>query len=338
MGFRIYVVEDFDGVSRASSDILLPVMKERTILQGRGFNLGLATGSSPTGLYLVMSSRAGQQMFEAEKVRSWNLDEYVGLPGSTPEEREAHPESYHAFMRDKLFKHLNPGFSETHIPKATDINQSELETALNDSPNDYTVEGYEGESLGKAIVIKEDAKNKYLRLVKEKYLDGYIQSIANNKIHWWILGIGQNSHIGFHERGIPLHHEILLVKLDRNTVENAVRDGHFPSYDDAPKYAISVGAGGISAYTSNILLLASGERKTEAVTKAVVDKVSRDVPASILQHHAQKKGRASIMVLDEIAAGELLSKTSYRWVMKEKVIEFYDIMKQQILAAQLFSP
>lgn len=62
--------------------------------------LGLATGSSPIGCYqqLIKWHQAG--MLDFSRCVSYNLDEYVGIP-------ENHPCSYHAFMQEQLFDHIN---------------------------------------------------------------------------------------------------------------------------------------------------------------------------------------------------------------------------------------
>jgi glucosamine-6-phosphate deaminase len=67
------------------------------------FVLGLPTGSSPLPVYkeLIKRHKAGEISFR--NVVTFNMDEYVGLP-------EDHPESYHFFMYDNLFKHIDiPG-------------------------------------------------------------------------------------------------------------------------------------------------------------------------------------------------------------------------------------
>lgn len=68
--------------------------------KNRPFVLGLPTGSSPEGIYrhLVASYKKGLVSFE--NVVTFNMDEYVGLAPS-------HPQSYHYFMYDKLFNHVN---------------------------------------------------------------------------------------------------------------------------------------------------------------------------------------------------------------------------------------
>ena len=87
--------------------------------------LGLATGSTPLGLYrrLVALAQAGQVDFS--RATTFNLDEYVGLPGT-------HPQSYAAYMREHFFKHL--AVARWHIPDgmARDIPQhcAEYETTI----------------------------------------------------------------------------------------------------------------------------------------------------------------------------------------------------------------
>lgn len=67
--------------------------------------LGLATGSTPLPLYRILISMG----LDWSRVRTFNLDEYVGLP------RE-HPQSYHSFMWENLFRHVNLRPENIHIP------------------------------------------------------------------------------------------------------------------------------------------------------------------------------------------------------------------------------
>ena len=71
--------------------------------------IGFATGSTPLGLYKELISLHQHEGLDFSKVISFNLDEYVGLPPS-------HPESYHYFMWENLFKHININPSNVHIP------------------------------------------------------------------------------------------------------------------------------------------------------------------------------------------------------------------------------
>ena len=67
--------------------------------------LGLATGSTPLLLYRELVA----MKLDWSKVRTFNLDEYVGLP------RE-HAQSYHSFMWENLFRHVNIAKKNVHIP------------------------------------------------------------------------------------------------------------------------------------------------------------------------------------------------------------------------------
>lgn len=71
--------------------------------------LGLATGSTPVGLYQRLSAAA----LDWSRVTTFNLDEYSGLA-------PAHPQSYHHFMWMHLFKHVNVTPANVHIPRESE--------------------------------------------------------------------------------------------------------------------------------------------------------------------------------------------------------------------------
>jgi len=64
------------------------------------FVLGLPTGSSPIPTYMELIAKCKSGELSFKNVITFNMDEYVGLP-------ETHTESYHYFMNDKLFSHIN---------------------------------------------------------------------------------------------------------------------------------------------------------------------------------------------------------------------------------------
>jgi glucosamine-6-phosphate deaminase len=80
--------------------------------------LGLATGSTPVGIYeeLVRSHQKGLLSFRL--ATSFNLDEYAGLP-------KDHPESYHSYMQEHFFKHVDLPAGQRHIPDGTAIDLEE---------------------------------------------------------------------------------------------------------------------------------------------------------------------------------------------------------------------
>jgi len=71
--------------------------------------LGLATGSTPIPTYRELVRMYREEGLDFSKVTTFNLDEYVGLP---PE----HPQSYHAFMDEHFFGHVNVPRASIHIP------------------------------------------------------------------------------------------------------------------------------------------------------------------------------------------------------------------------------
>ena len=72
--------------------------------------LGLATGSTPLGLYKELIRLHRDEGLDFSKVTTFNLDEYVGLPPS-------HDQSYHYFMHENLFKHINLDPRHIHVPQ-----------------------------------------------------------------------------------------------------------------------------------------------------------------------------------------------------------------------------
>jgi len=77
--------------------------------------LGLATGSTPLGLYKELIRMHKDEGLDFSQVTTFNLDEYVGL-------NQDHPQSYHYFMRENLFKHINIAPRNVHIPSSTTDN------------------------------------------------------------------------------------------------------------------------------------------------------------------------------------------------------------------------
>ncbi len=101
---RVVILPDADAVSRRAAEIIagLVARKPRAVL-------GLATGSTPLATYkrLIELHQSGQISFS--EVTSFNLDEYVGLAAD-------HTQSYHFFMHDNLFRHIDIASSRCHVP------------------------------------------------------------------------------------------------------------------------------------------------------------------------------------------------------------------------------
>ncbi len=71
--------------------------------------LGLATGSTPIGVYAILAALHRDSGLDFSRIRTFNLDEYVGLAAG-------HPHSYREFMRQHLFSKINVPESNVHFP------------------------------------------------------------------------------------------------------------------------------------------------------------------------------------------------------------------------------
>jgi glucosamine-6-phosphate deaminase len=96
-----------------------------------------------------------------------------------------------------------------------------------------------------------------------------------------VLGIGRNGHIGFNEPGAPFDSRTRVVRLSEST--RLVNAADFEE-NRAPEKAITVGMATVFE-AREILLLASGANKANAVAAAIEGEVSEDVPASMLRRH-----------------------------------------------------
>jgi glucosamine-6-phosphate deaminase len=113
--------------------------------------------------------------------------------------------------------------------------------------------------------------------------------------------------VAFHESGIPFKgSDVMLVKLDDNTVANAVADGHFPSEKNSPRYAVTMGAE-LVYQAKTVVLLACGERKVGPVTESLLNDPTPEVPISYGQKYSQRGGHLTYVV-DETAGRGLLTE------------------------------
>jgi len=303
MPIQIFVTRDFEHMSEVAAEIVKKDIA-KTLKQKKEVVMGLATGNSPTGMYKHLAKAANAGQFDSGKIRSFNLDEYVGLPGENAQQRLLHPESYCYFMIQEFFGLLKNKFIETSVPYGSLIDQKLLIKELKSHKDDWDALGVDA---GKSIVIKSRTSSEYLAWIRNDILNGYAKKIAKaGGIDIQIVGVGGRGHVAFHESGIPFKHSrVMLIKLDDNTVTNAVADGHFASKKDSPQYAISMGAE-LVYEAKSVVLLANGVRKVEPVAESLLNDPTPDVPISYGQIYA-KKGGNLIYVLDRIAAGGLLS-------------------------------
>jgi glucosamine-6-phosphate deaminase len=81
-------------------------------------NLGLATGSTPTGVYKKLIQDYEESNTTYKQINTFNLDEYIGIS-------KKDPNSYHYFMCENLFDHIDVPLEQTHIPDGTAKNLDE---------------------------------------------------------------------------------------------------------------------------------------------------------------------------------------------------------------------
>lgn len=105
---RLIIKKDYEDMSAWAAEHVIRRIQEFGPTADHHFVLGLPTGSTPQGLYrhLVEAVKAGRLSFRY--VETFNMDEYVGLP-------EDHPQSYHTFMRENLFSHIDCPAEQIHI-------------------------------------------------------------------------------------------------------------------------------------------------------------------------------------------------------------------------------
>lgn len=105
---RIIHATDYEDMSRKAANIIAA-----QVVMDPACVLGLATGSTPIGTYqnLIKAYEAGDLDFS--QVSTYNLDEYRGLSHDDPQ-------SYHYFMKENLFDHINIDQANTHVPDGSD--------------------------------------------------------------------------------------------------------------------------------------------------------------------------------------------------------------------------
>jgi len=101
---RVLMTPDYPALSQTAADLVLKALAGKPDL-----TLGLPTGNTPLGMYAAIVNSYRDFHLDFSRVRTFNLDEYFGLP---PE----HPKSYHTYMREHFFDHVNIPPTNRHIP------------------------------------------------------------------------------------------------------------------------------------------------------------------------------------------------------------------------------
>ncbi|MDD7305698.1 MAG: glucosamine-6-phosphate deaminase [Peptoniphilaceae bacterium] len=102
---KLIVCDSYDEMSKKAAEIVSDVINENP-----SAILGLATGSTPEGMYKELVEAYKDGKLDFSKVSTVNLDEYVGIDPSNPQ-------SYQSFMNENLFDRVNINKENTHLPK-----------------------------------------------------------------------------------------------------------------------------------------------------------------------------------------------------------------------------
>lgn len=110
---KVIVCNNYDEMSLKAAQILKGQLDDKP-----DSILGFATGSTPVGMYKCLIDMYNKKEIDFSKVTSFNLDEYYPI-------KQDNPQSYHYFMRENLFDHINLDKSKIHIPNGDTENPDE---------------------------------------------------------------------------------------------------------------------------------------------------------------------------------------------------------------------
>jgi glucosamine-6-phosphate deaminase len=103
----VILKRDDEEISRQAAQLVASAVRKKPAL-----TLGLATGGTVVGVYKDLVRLHKQGSLDFSRVVTFNLDEYLGLSA-------AHPQSFHYFMQENLFAHVNIDPRNIHIPDGT---------------------------------------------------------------------------------------------------------------------------------------------------------------------------------------------------------------------------
>ena len=105
---RLIIKNSYDDCSKWTADYICNKIIEFKPTKEKPFVLGLPTGSTPLGVYKELIKKHKEYLLSFKHVVTFNMDEYVGLEAS-------HPQSYHYFMMDNFFNHIDIDHKNIHI-------------------------------------------------------------------------------------------------------------------------------------------------------------------------------------------------------------------------------
>lgn len=114
---RLIIQPDYSSLSQWAANYVVTKINAANPTKEKPFVLGLPTGSSPLGMYKALIKHYEEKRVSFQNVVTFNMDEYVGLP-------KDHPQSYHSFMWNNFFSHVDINPSSVNI---LDGNASDLD-------------------------------------------------------------------------------------------------------------------------------------------------------------------------------------------------------------------
>lgn len=97
---RVIIRSNYEQMSEWTANYIAAKINSFNPSKERPFILGLPTGSTPLGTYRELINLHKKGIVSFKNVVTFNMDEYVGIP-------EDHPESYHSFMYQNFFNHID---------------------------------------------------------------------------------------------------------------------------------------------------------------------------------------------------------------------------------------
>ncbi len=173
---RTTIVPDDKAAARRIAGIIAETIRTNTA-QNRKTVLGLATGHTPIGVYRELIRMHKEDGLDFSKVVTFNLDEYYPMPPDSIQ-------SYHRWMHENFFNHVNVPAANIHIPDGT---------------------------------LPENKVAEFCKKYEE-------QIAAAGGIDVQILGVGRTGHIGFNEPGSSRDSRTRMIHLDRVTRLDAASD------------------------------------------------------------------------------------------------------------------
>ncbi len=172
----VVLAEDYGRIARALAARIAALVREKA-RRGERAVLGLATGSTPLGIYRELIRRHRDEGLDFSHVVTFNLDEYYPMdPDSV--------HSYHRYMRENFFAHVNVPEESVHIPRGD---------------------------------VPEERVDEHCREYEERIREA-------GGIDLQLLGLGRSGHIGFNEPGSGRESRTRLVFLDTVTRRDAASD------------------------------------------------------------------------------------------------------------------